>query len=131
MTRATFTGRAHPIGYVELQRSWIKPGNGGRYDPPGAPQSPSGGDRIPELLAEMEAEVRATDPKLVRINARLENVPDGAGVVHFTLYAGFAPAVAAAEPLDPHNLNDAPRPVAGWPEPEDGILPLGSRETKF
>jgi hypothetical protein len=116
MTRATFTGPAHPIGYVELQTSWVGPMT---FEQQG------------ELLADLIKRGGAEHPGMVVDNHRIEQVRDGAGVVHHNLYLGLRPAVAAAEPLDPHNLNDAPRPVAGWPEPEDGMLPLGSRETKF
>ncbi len=116
MTRPTYTGPAHPIGYVELQSGWV---------------GPSSADELRAKVDELRAKGLAENAGYVQHGARLEFVEDGAGVLHYTLYMGFAPAHVAAEPLDPHNLNDAPTPKPGWPEPTDGILPLGTRETKF
>lgn len=116
MSRATYTGPAHPIGYVEAQRSWV-----GVKTP----------DEMHDEIESLRAQMRAEHPGLTQYSARLEETVDGAGVPHVTLYMGFAPPLPAAEPLNPHNMNEAPHPNAGWPEPTDGILPLGSREQKF
>lgn len=116
MTKATYTGPAHPIGYIELQSSWVG----------SKPES----DLINEIDA-IRAKGLAEHPGLVQWGARLETTVDGAGVAHCTLYMGFAPAQPSSEPLNPHNMNDAPLPSTGWPEPTDGILPLGSKERKF
>jgi hypothetical protein len=67
----------------------------------------------------------------VQHGARLECTADGANIPKYTLYMGFAPPVPSSEPLDPHNLNEAPLPQPGWPEPTDGIAPLGAKEQKF
>lgn len=117
MVRPTYTGPAHPIGYVELQVAWV-------------------GDTSLEMAQRMYGELQQRamreHPGLVpHGKSRLEEVEDGAGVWHSILYMGFAPAVPSSEPLDPHNLNDALGPTAGMPEATDGIMPLGSRETKF
>lgn len=116
MTKPTYTGPAHPIGYVELQTAWDK-------------DTPL--ERKHELLAELKAKGVRENPGLEEVLFRLETVPDGAGREIEHIYVGFAPYVSSSEPLDPHNMNDAPTPKAGWPEPTDGILPLGSKERKF
>lgn len=116
MVRPTYTGPPLPIGYVELQSSWV-----GIKEP----------YEIEAIIDQLRNKGLAENPGLVQYNARVETVKDGAGVDHFHLYMGFAPAVPAAEPLNPYNLNDAPPPQPGWPEPTDGIVPLGSREQKF
>lgn len=116
MVQPTYTGPAHPIGYVELQMGWI-----------GVPSA----DEVREKVDELRAKGLAEHPGFVQHGARLEWTPDGHGVLHYILYMGFAPAVPSSEPLDPHNLGDAPLPQSGWPEPTDGIMPLGTREQKF
>lgn len=85
----------HPIGYVEVQSSWV-----------GAVSASAAG----EIIRELREKARREYPQLVEVkhSARLESTLDGAGVAHFTFYVGFAPAVASSEPLDPRNLNDAP-----------------------
>lgn len=109
----------HPIGYVELQRSWLKPDEEGR----------SGGEKIPELRAEMEAEMARTNPDLQYYGMRLENTKDGAGKVHFNFYVGFVPKVASSEPLNPRNLNDADKAdQIGDPARDNNI---GWKEQKF
>jgi hypothetical protein len=117
MVQPTYTGPAHPIGYVELQASWV-------------------GDLSLEKAQEMykllqEQAAREYPGLVMHGRSRLEETVDGAGVPHSTFYMGFAPAVPSSEPLDPHNLGDAPLPQSGWPEPTDGIMPLGTREQKF
>jgi len=115
MTKPTYTGPAHPIGYVELQSSWV------------------GDETFEETSARVEqlrAKGLADNPGSVQYNARIESVLDGAGVPHYTLYMGFAPR-NPHEPLDPRNMNDAPLPQPGQIEPSDGILPMGSKEQKF
>lgn len=117
MTGPMYTGPAHPIGYVEVQAAWV---------------GPKTSDELRGIVTELRAKGFAAAPRgAVQCEARVESVADGAGVMHHTMYMGFAPAVASSEPLDPHNMNDAPRPKPGDIEPTDGILPLGSRETKF
>jgi hypothetical protein len=116
MVKPSYAPPPHPIGYVELQVGW------------------AGIKEAHELRAEVDIlrnKGLAEHPGLVQHGARLETTVDGAGVAHFTLYMGFAPPVASSEPLDPHNMNDAPMPKAGWPEPTDGIMPLGTKEQKF
>jgi hypothetical protein len=83
------------------------------------------------VIEEMLVEALQQGSTLRPYGSRMESTPDGAGVEHYTLYVGYAPAVPSSEPLDPHNMNDAPPPQPGMPEPTDGIMPLGSRETKF
>lgn len=121
MARPSYTGPAHPIGYIEVQRGWV-----GEKTP----------DELREMIDELIAKTLSENPgykqddRLGR-GARVEFVPDGAGVVHYTMYMGFVPIHVAAEPLNPHNLNDAPTPQPGMIEPEDGITPLGYREAAF
>ena len=116
MVKPTYSAPAHPIGYVELQAAWA-------------------GDKTFEdtqaLIEETRAKGLAEHPGLVQHGARIEHTIDGAGVWHYTLYMGFAPPVPSSEPLDPHNMNDAPPVQSGWPEPTDGIMPLGTKEQKF
>lgn len=116
MVSPTYTPPAHPIGYVELQTSWV-----------GRPAYAAISAGIEELRAKGFSE----NPGFVQHSARMEETIDGAGETHYTLYIGFAPPVPASEPLDPHNMNDAPPPQPGWPEPTDGIAPLGAKEQKF
>jgi hypothetical protein len=116
MVQPTYTGPAHPIGYVELQGSYT-----GHVDP----------EKGLELFDELMAKAAREHPGLLTVNTRWETTKDGAGVKQQHLYLGFAPPVPSSEPLDPHNLNDAPMPQPGMPEPTDGIMPLGSRERKF
>lgn len=116
MVRPTYTGPAHPIGYVELQASYT-----GHVDP----------EKGLEAFGDVMTRAAREHPGLVVHSTRWETVKDGAGLEYHHLYIGFAPRAPAAEPLDPHNMNDAPGPTASMPEPTDGIMPLGSRETKF
>lgn len=116
MVKPTYTGPAHPIGYVELQGSYVGP-----FDR----------DKGLELFGELMTRAAAEHPGYVVHGTRFEVVKDGAGVEHHNHYLGLRPPVPSSEPLDPHNMNDAPRAQSGWPEPTDGIMPLGARETKF
>lgn len=116
MTRASYSGPAHPIGYVEVQYSWV---------------GEKTHDEVREIIDEAIRGVQRDNPALVGHGSRIEFTLDGAGVRHHTLYMGFAPAQPSSEPLDPRNMNDAPRPTAGMPEATDGIMPLGTKENKF
>lgn len=116
MVRATYTGPAHPIGYVELQHSWV-----GAYDREDGLQAWA-------LLMERAAKEH---PGMIVHGSRVEHVPDGAGVIHNTLYLGLEPKHVSSEPLDPHNLNNSPLPQPGMIEPTDGIVPLGWKEEQF
>lgn len=116
MVLPTYTGPAHPIGYVEVQSSWV-----------GEKTS----DEMRELIETIRADGLRGNPGYRLHGSRFEETRDGAGVRHYTLYVGFAPVHVAAEPLDPHNLNNAPTPQPGWPEPTDGIEPVGYREAQF
>lgn len=118
MVRPTYTGPAHPVGYVEVQK-YI-----------GTLPLPDG-RHAANLLQEAWDEMARDQPDLKPHGSRIESVVDGAGVTHCTWYIGFAPKHVSSEPLDPHNLNDAPPPQPGWPEPTDGIMPLGTKESKF
>jgi len=116
MTKPTYTGPAHPIGYVELQGSYVGP-----FDR----------DKGLELFAELMNRAGVEHPGYIVHGTRFEKVQDGAGVWHHNLYLGLVPPGTKREPLDPRNMNDAPLPQPGQIEPSDGILPLGSKEQKF
>lgn len=116
MVQPTYTGPAHPIGYVELQAVYTGP-----FDR----------DEGLEMFANIMNKAAREHPGLVVASTRWETTKDGAGLEYHHLYIGFAPPAPAAEPLDPHNMNEAPAPTAGMPEATDGIVPLGARETKF
>ena len=116
MTKPTYTGPPHPIGYVELQ---------------GAYTGPFDSDKGLELFAELMTRAASECPGLVVHSHRWETVRDGAGLAHHHLYMGFAPKHVAAEPLNPNNMNDTPAPAAGDPGPADGIMPLGWKEQQF
>jgi hypothetical protein len=116
MSKPTYTGPAHPIGYVEVQTSWFRTLTQERKD---------------MLRAELTAKTLRENPGLEETSFRIEARQDGQGRWVENVYIGFAPKTASSEPLDPHNLNAAPARQDGWPEPTDGILPLGSREQKF
>ena len=108
-------GKPYPIGYVEIQRAFVGP-----YTV----------DEFHEMLDDVRAQAAREYPGLVPYDgARLESTLDGAGVVHYVLYVGFAPAVASSEPLDPRNLNDAPvGDQIGDPARDNNI---GWKENKF
>lgn len=116
MTRPSYSPPGHPIGYVEVQ---------------GAYTGPFDHDKGLELFGEIMKRAASEHPGLVVVNARWETTVDGAGLEQQHLYMGFAPRAPSSEPLDPHNMNEAPPPQVGMPDPTDGIVPLGVRETKF
>lgn len=118
MTRATYTGPANPIGYIELQTSWT-------------------GDLlvkdIQQIIDDLRAKGLSENVGFTQWGARVERATDGAGVEHFTLYMGFAPLEKSSEPLDPHNLGAAPAPQSGMIDPSDtdAGIPMGWREGQF
>lgn len=92
MVRSSYTGPAHPIGYVELQVGWV---------------GLKTADDLRTIIEELRAKGLSEHPGFVQHGARMETTTDGAAVPHYVLYMGFAPAVPSSEPLDPHNMNDA------------------------
>ena len=102
-----------PIGYIEVQRSWVGHKTAAELD---------------LILADVRATVAADFRGMVDHGSRIETSKDGAGVQHYTLYMGFAPARAAAPPLNPRNLNDADHPTIGNPV---GDFFIGQKEQKF
>jgi len=103
-----------PIGYVEVQRAWV-----GELT----------FDEVAAIVQDVKDQGAREHPDLAYTSARLENTADGAGVNHYTLYAGFAPREVSSEPLDPRNLNAAPSyDQIGDPARDNNI---GSRENKF
>jgi len=121
MANPTYTGRSHAIGYTEVQLGWV-----GELPPA----------EVTKMTEQLRAKTLTENPGFVPARGpgqagRLEYTVDGAGVIHFTLYLGFEPREIVAEPLDTRNLNAAPVAEPGWPAPEDGITPLGYKETQF
>ena len=116
MVKPSYPGIPLPIGYIEVQRSWVG-------------EKPI--EEIREIIAEVMETTQLENPHLRPHGSRVEHASDGAGILHHTLYAGFAPRKPSSEPLDPSNLNDAPLPQPGMIEPKDGILPLGHKEAAF
>lgn len=116
MTQPTRSGPAHPIGYREVQSSWV-----GRKTP----------DETFITIAGEREKFHRENPGYVDYGARVEHAIDGARVEHFTLYLGFAPAHASSEPLNPRNMNDAPLPQVGMPTVADVTLPMGWKEERF
>lgn len=112
MVNPTYAAPAHPIGYIEVHSSW----EAGTKSP----------DEINTHIEELSAKTLREQPGLRRHGARMEYAAGRANV-----YLGFAPIHAPAEPLDPHNLNNAPMPQPGMIEPSDGITPLGYKEAQF
>lgn len=105
-----------PIGYIEVQRAW-------------AGTALAIEDRVPGLLQDIKEQMAREHAGLVPYGSRLECTVDGAGVPHYTLYAGFAPAVQSSEPLNPRNLNEAEHAdQIGDPGRDHNI---GSKEQKF
>ncbi len=104
-----------PIGYTEVQRSWVGDGN---------PDMPV------LMLNEVYAVTARDQPELMPYGSRVEMVFDGAGVPHFTIYVGFVPRRATTPPLDPRNMNGAPLPRIGDVSPEMAVNP-GYKEQKF
>ncbi len=109
---------ANPIGYVELQRSWLG----------GSTTELSDGDLARRQVEELREQGLKENPGYVQHSAEMVRALDGAGVVHYTLYMGFAPAQPISEALDPHNLNDAPVSNIGDPARDNAI---GAKEQKF
>jgi hypothetical protein len=108
--------KPNPIGYVEYQRSGVVlPG----VDP---------FDGIQVAVTELQEQGSRENPTLVQYMARIEHTTDGAGVKRWNLYMGFAPSQAAAEPLDPHNLNNSQNQSIGDPA-RDNLM--GAKENKF
>lgn len=110
----------HPIGYIELQRGWI-----------GVPETVH--DTVQKYLHELDVSVQREHPGMRPHGSRLEVVPDGAGVLHYTLYAGYAPfppktGVEPTPPLNPRNLNDAESPQIGNAVEDHAI---GMKEQRF
>ncbi len=106
-----------PIGYIEVQRSWV---------------GKKSSAEIEDIMREVLTTTRRDYPDLQPYGSRMEIVADGAGVLHYTLYAGFEPKRQTTPPLDPSNLNDAPPTPIGWGAPEDALgVPLGQKERKF
>jgi hypothetical protein len=117
MTRASYPGKEHPIGYVEVQSSWL--------------DSEKSFDETREHIAELVGKTLKENPGLRRHGARIEFTTDGDGRRKANLYLGFAPRRVAAEPLNPRNMNNAPLPQPGAIEPTDGITPIGWKENQF
>jgi hypothetical protein len=69
-------------------------------------------------------------PGMRYVSSRCEHTKDGAGVDHYTLYAGYAPNIAnPTEPLDPRNLNSSDRAEQiGDPARDNAI---GMKEQRF
>jgi hypothetical protein len=107
-----------PIGYTEMQRSWVGgPDGEGPYEVV-----------VNKYSFEMVAEMKRLQPDLVKITQSVVAVPDGDNVLHFTLYAGFAPRQPLSEPLNPRDLNDARSQNIGDPGRDNNI---GAKEQKF
>lgn len=106
---------AYPIGYTEFQASYVGPEEGLSA-------------WVTGVVNATMAQVAQDSPELTHFSNRMEMVRDGAGVPHHNLYLGFVPKVPLAEPLDPHNLNDAPVGNIGDPARDNSI---GFKETKF
>jgi hypothetical protein len=105
--------KSHPIGYIEVQRSWIG-------DDTGVMRA--------SMLFDAEVEVVGKNNNYFLTNWHTDKTLDGAGVAHYTMYVGFAPRTPAAEQLNPHNLNDAPVNNIGDPARDNNI---GWKEQKF
>ena len=108
---------ARPIGYTETQISWIGAVNHLEQN---------------RLITEAQDKFLAENPGMKVVDARMECVPDGAGVPHYNVYMGFAPIKERAPPPNPRNLNEAPPPQIGsLPVEADTGLPLGWKEQQF
>lgn len=106
-----------PIGYIEVQRAWVGYKNG---------------VAIALMLKDVEEDVQRLNKGYVHYSTRIEHVPDGAGVIHSTMYVGYAPPEkpTTSPPLNPRNLNDAPEKQIGNAS-EDLPMPLGWKEGQF
>lgn len=110
----------YPIGYVEVQRAWVG-------------DAKEVATMIPLLMEEIRQQMARETPAMRQFNSRCEHTKDGAGVNHYTLYVGFAPApqegVQTTEPLDPRNLNDAKNPDQIGDPARDNFI--GMKEQRF
>src|SRR6201995_3097572 len=113
----------HPIGYIEVQKSWKEEGNSSE----GASRK-SREEIGAKLRAEADAEVFRDYPGHSLVSVRCEIVPDGTGGSNYNLYFGYAPLRLNTEPLDPRNLNGSDNQSIGDPARDNNI---GQRETKF
>lgn len=104
-----------PIGYVEVQRSWL-----GSDNP----------DMSLIMLNEVYGTTARDHPELMPHGSRVEMTFDGAGVEHYTIYVGFVPRRNTTPPLDQRNMNAAPVPRIGDASPEMAVQP-GYKEQKF
>ena len=114
---------ANPIGYVELQTSWLGSDTGNKTQ-----TELSDGDLARRHVEELREKGLRENPGYSQCSARMEETTDGAGVIRYNLYMGFAPAQPLSEPLNPHNLNDAPVQSIGDPARDNNI---GWKEQKF
>ncbi len=103
----------HPIGYLEIQKSWIGQSTTGPFN---------------DSLAAADAEALISHPNHKRVSYRIDCVIDGAGIKHYNLYVGYAPANPTTEPLNPRDLNDARNQNMGDPARDNFI---GAKEQKF
>jgi hypothetical protein len=104
-----------PIGYTEVQRSWL-----GSDNP----------DMALLMLNEVYGQMARDEPELMPYGSRVEMSFDGAGVEHYTIYVGFVPRTNNTPALDPRNLNDSEPPPIGAVGP-DMAIPVGWKESKF
>ena len=104
----------HPIGYVEMQRAWV---------------GELSFDDVAAIVQDVREQGAREYPRLEYAGARLECTADGAGVNHYTLYAGFVPRVQSSEPLNPRNLNNAEHADQIGDPGRD--LAIGMKEQKF
>jgi len=105
----------HPIGYTEVQRSWVE------NDNPDMPVL---------MLNEVYGQMARDEPGMQPYGSRVEMVFDGAGVAHYTIYVGFVPRADTPPPLNPHNLNDSAPPPIGSVGPDMSVA-VGWKESKF
>lgn len=117
MVKPTHTGAPLPMGYVEVQSSWV--------------ESDSTPEEIATLLQELIGKTLREQPHLKHYSTRIEFAPDGGSLRKVNLYVGFEPKHTASEPLDPGNLGSAPLPQPGAIGPTDGVMPLGHKENQF
>ena len=109
----------HPIGYIEVQRSWV-------------------GDDNPDMavlaLNEVYGQMARDEPSMQPHGSRVEMTFDGAGVAHYTIYVGFVPrsavGVEPTPPLNPRNLNNNEPPLIGSVGPDMAVA-VGWKESKF
>lgn len=102
-----------PIGYVELQASWVGDWNE---------------DTSLNVFGDLMRKARSEHPGMVIHGSRCEQTVDGAGVIHNTYYLGLRPGIATTPPLNPRNLNDAQSPQIGNAVEDFSI---GMKERRF